>query len=113
MEHPITGWRTLQPLLRDHSIALNVVRNHHERWDGKGLPDHLEGEAIPLEARIAAVADTFDAMTSHRPYRPPLPIPMTVEEIIGHRGTQFDGRAVDAFVSVVGRGERPGVNEDV
>lgn len=113
MEHPVTGWRTLQPLLRDHSIALNVVRNHHERWDGKGLPDRLQADAIPLEARIAAVADTFDAMTSHRPYRPALPVAQTVEEIIGYRGTQFDGRAVDAFVAVVGRGEIPGLAEDL
>lgn len=105
MEHPVTGWRTLQPLLRDHAIALNVVRNHHERWDGSGLPDHLAGEAIPLEARIAAVADTFDAMTSHRPYRPPLPLDVTVQEIIRYRGKQFDARAADAFAALVRRGE--------
>src|SRR5688500_5364908 len=108
MEHPITGWRTLQPLLRDHAIALNVVRNHHERWDGSGLPDHLAGEAIPLEARIAAVADTFDAMTSHRPYRPPLPLETTVEEILRYRGKQFDARAAEAFVAMVDRGDLPG-----
>jgi HD-GYP domain-containing protein (c-di-GMP phosphodiesterase class II) len=108
MEHPITGWRTLQPLLHDHAIALNVVRNHHERWDGSGLPDHLSGEAIPLEARIAAVADTFDAMTSHRPYRPPLPLETTVEEILRYRGKQFDTRAAEAFVALVDRGDLPG-----
>ena len=108
MEHPITGWRTLQPLLHDDAIALNVVRNHHERWDGSGLPDHLTGEAIPLEARIAAVADTFDAMTSHRPYRPPLPIEITVEEILRYRGKQFDARAAEAFVALVDRGDLPG-----
>jgi response regulator RpfG family c-di-GMP phosphodiesterase len=105
MEHPVTGWRTLQPLLRDHGIALNVVRNHHERWDGSGLPDHLAGEAIPLEARIAAVADTFDAMTSHRPYRPPLPLDVTVDEILKYRGKQFDTRAADAFAALVKSGE--------
>ena len=103
MEHPVTGWRTLQPLLRDHAIALNVVRSHHERWDGGGLPDRLAGEAVPLEARIAAVADTFDAMTSHRPYRPQLPIDATLEELIRCRGTQFDPKAVDAFVTLVHR----------
>lgn len=105
MEHPITGWRTLQPLLREHAIALNVVRNHHERWDGGGLPDRLGGDEIPLEARIAAVADTFDAMTSHRPYRHQLPIGVTVKELIRLSGTQFDTRTVDAFVRVVSRGE--------
>lgn len=103
MEHPVTGWRTLQPLLRDHAIALNVVRSHHERWDGGGLPDQLAGEKIPLEARIAAVADTFDAMTSHRPYRPQLPIDATLDELIRCRNTQFDPKAVDAFVTLVSR----------
>jgi len=112
MEHPVTGWRTLQPLLRDHAIALNVVRSHHERWDGGGLPDRLGGEAIPLEARIAAVADTFDAMTSHRPYRPQLPIAATIEEIIRLRGTQFDPGPVEAFVSLVSRGSIGGMGDD-
>jgi putative two-component system response regulator len=111
MEHPVTGWRTLQPLLRDHAIALNVIRSHHERWDGLGLPDKLAGEAIPLEARIAAVADTFDAMTSHRPYRPQLPIGATLEELLRCRGSQFDARAVDAFVGLVKRTNLQG--EDV
>jgi HD-GYP domain-containing protein (c-di-GMP phosphodiesterase class II) len=90
-------------LLRDHAIALNVVRSHHERWDGTGLPDQLAGEKIPLEARIAAVADTFDAMTSHRPYRPQLPIDATIEELLRCRGTQFDPRAVDAFAALITR----------
>lgn len=103
MEHPVTGWRTLQPLLRDHAIALNVVRSHHERWDGAGLPDRLSGEDIPLEARIAAVADTFDAMTSHRPYRPQLPTEATLEELLRCRGSQFDPEAVDAFITLVTR----------
>jgi HD-GYP domain-containing protein (c-di-GMP phosphodiesterase class II) len=111
MEHPVTGWRTLQPLLRDHAIALNVVRSHHERWDGSGLPDHLKGEGIPLEARIAAVADTFDAMTSHRPYRPPLPLAVTVDEILRNRGRQFDARVADVFVSLVRTGEVLGAGE--
>jgi len=109
MEHPVTGWRTLQPLLRDHAIALNVVRSHHERWDGAGLPDHLKGDGIPFEARIAAVADTFDAMTSQRPYRPSLPIRATVNEILKNRGTQFDPRPVDAFAAIVGRGDVQGI----
>lgn len=105
MEHPVTGWRILQPLLKDHPISLNVVRSHHERWDGRGLPDGLSGEAIPLEARIAAVADTFDAMTSQRPYRPGLPLLATVDELVRCRGAQFDPAPVDAFVALIGRGE--------
>ncbi|HEX6315557.1 MAG TPA: HD domain-containing phosphohydrolase, partial [Gemmatimonadaceae bacterium] len=70
---------------------------------GGGLPDKLQGENIPLEARIAAVADTFDAMTSHRPYRPQLPIDETLEELVRCSGTQFDPRAVGAFVTMVRR----------
>lgn len=113
MEHPVTGWRTLQPLLRDHAIALNVVRSHHERWDGKGLPDGLEGDAIPLEARIAAVADTFDAMTSHRPYRSSVPVDLTLQEIVDHGGTQFDARVVDAFVALVQRDELTRITDSI
>lgn len=104
MTHPVVGWRILSPLLRDHPIALAVVRHHHERWDGRGLPDGLAGEAIPLEARIAAVADTFDAMTSARPYRPGVPVPATLEELRRCRGTQFDPRVVDAFLAAAARG---------
>jgi response regulator RpfG family c-di-GMP phosphodiesterase len=105
MAHPMTGWRILQPLLKDHPVALNIVRNHHERWDGTGLPDRLAAESIPFEARIAAVADTFDAMTSRRPYRPGVPLDATVAELKRCRSTQFDSRVVDAFVALVGRGE--------
>ncbi len=70
MTHPVVGWRILAPLLGDTPLALNIVRSHHERFDGRGIPDGLAGDAIPFEARIAAVADSFDAMTSDRPYRP-------------------------------------------
>jgi response regulator RpfG family c-di-GMP phosphodiesterase len=105
MEHPMIGWRILQPLLIEHPVSLNIVRNHHERWDGRGLPDRLAADGIPFEARIVAVADTFDAMTSRRPYRPGLPIGATLTELKRCRGTQFDPRVVDAFVSVIGRGE--------
>src|SRR5947208_723332 len=69
MIHPIVGWKVLAPLLGDAPVALNIVRSHHERIDGRGVPDGLAGEQIPLEARIVAVADALDAMTSGRPYR--------------------------------------------
>jgi putative two-component system response regulator len=104
MTHPLVGWRILSPLLGDHPVALAVVRHHHERWDGRGLPDGLAGEAIPLEARIAAVADTFDAMTSARPYRPGVAVAATLEELRRCRGTQFDPRVVDAFFAAASRG---------
>src|SRR6266516_7587098 len=74
MEHPVIGARILAPLMRDAPAALAIVRSHHERLDGKGFPDGLKGDAIPLEVRIVTVADSFDAMTSVRPYRPALPV---------------------------------------
>ena len=104
MTHPVVGWRILSPLLRDVPMALNVVRWHHERWDGSGVPDHLVGEAIPIEARIAAVADTFDAMTSVRPYRPGVPLPETLSELRRNSGTQFDPVCVAAFFDAIDAG---------
>jgi putative nucleotidyltransferase with HDIG domain len=74
------------------------IRHHHERWDGKGYPDGLAGEAIPLGARIIAVADSFDAMTSDRPYRDALPREVAIEELKRCSGTQFDTRVVEAFL---------------
>jgi putative two-component system response regulator len=105
MTHPVVGWRILAPLLADAPIALNVVRSHHERFDGRGIPDGLAGEAIPLEARIAAVADAFDAMTSGRPYRGvTLTVPEALAELAHYAGRQFDPRIVEAFVHAVEMG---------
>lgn len=104
MTHPMVGWRILSPLLGDNPCALNIVRWHHERFDGRGIPDGLQSEEIPLEARIAAVADTFDAMTSVRPYRPGVPLDATVAEIQRCAGAQFDPRVVDAFLAAVDDG---------
>jgi len=104
MTHPDVGWRILTPLLRDHPCALNIVRYHHERWDGRGLPLGLAGEQIPVEARLAAVADTFDAMTSERPYRPGAAIDATVAELTRCRGSQFDPVVVDAFLAALRAG---------
>jgi putative nucleotidyltransferase with HDIG domain len=75
------------------------IRHHHERWDGKGYPDGLAGEAIPLGARIIAVADSFDAMTSDRPYRDALPREVAIEELKRCSGTQFDAQVVEAFLA--------------
>jgi response regulator RpfG family c-di-GMP phosphodiesterase len=107
MTHPVLGWRILSPLLGDTPRVLNVVRSHHERYDGRGVPDGLAGEAIPLEARIAAVADAFDAMTSGRPYRRILrmPVETAVTELRNLRGVQFDPGMVDAFLAAVESGE--------
>ena len=97
MEHPVIGARILGPLMRDAPGALSIVRSHHERFDGKGLPDGLAGEAIPLEARVVAVADAFDAMTSVRPYRPSLHVSAAMKELDEGKGVQFDPAVVDAF----------------
>ncbi|HEY4003283.1 MAG TPA: HD domain-containing phosphohydrolase [Candidatus Xenobia bacterium] len=79
--------------------ALVAVRAHHERWDGRGYPDGLRGEEIPLVARIISVADAFEAMTSDRPYRKGLSLEEARKEIQGHAGTQFDPKVVDAFIA--------------
>jgi HD-GYP domain-containing protein (c-di-GMP phosphodiesterase class II) len=89
----------LSPLAHDAPSVLRCVRSHHERIDGRGFPDGLEGDAIPIEARIIAVADTFDAMTTRRPYRDPWTADETLEEMHRVSGTQLDGTVVDAFVS--------------
>ena len=101
MTHPMVGWRILSPLLSEMPKALHIVRSHHERFDGRGLPDGLAGDAIPIEARIAAVADTFDAMTSARPYRPGVPLKATLSELRRCAGAQFDPVVVSAFVTAV------------
>jgi putative two-component system response regulator len=98
MEHTVIGDRILGPLLRDAAGALAIVRSHHERFDGTGSPDRLKGEAIPFEARVVAVADSFDAMTSARPYRPALSVQQAVRELQENKGVQFDPRIVDAFL---------------
>lgn len=104
-KHPETGERILQPLIDDR-LVLGVTRYHHERWDGKGYPDRLAGEDIPLPARILAVADTIDAMTSSRAYRQGLPWPDVVTEIRRCSAGQFDPRMVEAFDSCVERLEQ-------
>jgi putative two-component system response regulator len=106
MTHPVVGWRILAPLLGDAPIALNVVRSHHERVDGTGVPDGLKGEEIPLEARIVSVADAFDAMMSVRPYRG---AEMTVDEALNELeencDAQFDRRVVEATLRAARSGE--------
>ncbi len=106
MIHPVVGWRILAPLLGDAPIALNIVRSHHERMDGRGVPDQLRGRAIPLEARIAAAADAIDAMTSGRPYRTSeATLEGAVAELQKHVGVQFDVDVVEAVVRATQSGE--------
>jgi putative two-component system response regulator len=105
MTHPLLGWRILHPLLKDNQVVLNIVRSHHERMDGAGVPDGLVGDRIPLEARIIAVVDAFDAMMSQRPYRQGLSFDDTVAELRRSAGAQFDPRVVSAFLEALSRGE--------
>ena len=78
-----------------------ILRHHHERWDGKGYPDGLKGEGIPMGARIIGVVDAFDAMTQYRIYHEAKSVPEAVEELKRGRDTQFDPVLVDAFVEVL------------
>jgi HD-GYP domain-containing protein (c-di-GMP phosphodiesterase class II) len=87
--------------------ALAVVRSHHERFDGHGTPDTLRGYEIPLEARITAVADSFDAMTSGRPYRDGMQVDDAVAELRRCAGSQFDPACVAAFERALASGAIP------
>ncbi len=95
--HTLLGEQMLGGVSFLHGECLAVVRSHHERWDGRGYPDGLERTGIPLGARIFAVADTLDAMTTDRPYRAAQSWDVAVDEIVRERGKQFDPDVVDAF----------------
>ena len=97
--HPQAGAELLQPL-RHARRALPYVLFHHERWDGAGYPSGLRGEAIPIGARMLALADAFDAMISQRPYRRPLAPERALDEIRACAGSQFDPRLAELFVEV-------------
>lgn len=97
MKSHVTRGAEIVQMIPGLGWALPVVRGHHERWDGKGYPDGLRGEANPLPARIVAVADAFDAMTSDRPYRRGMPSARAFAELQSGAGTHFDPRCVEAF----------------
>jgi putative two-component system response regulator len=97
--HPLIGHRLVGHIPFVQGRGIEVIRSHHERWDGRGYPDGLEGERIPFAARIFAVADALDAMTDARPYRDPLRWADAIEEIVQKRGTQFDPDVVDALTA--------------
>lgn len=103
-EHPTIGYNILKviPSFRSNGI-LDIVLFHHERMDGKGYPMGLRGEEIPIKARIVAVADAFDAMTSQRTYRGSQDIDYAVNEITRNIGTQFDEDVVNAFLKVISK----------
>ncbi len=96
-EHTVLGERILAPLSRANPTVLSIVRSHHERVDGAGFPDGLEGSRIPWAARIVAVADAFDAMTTDRSYRSSLQPSTAFEELRSCAGSHFDRDVVEAF----------------
>jgi putative nucleotidyltransferase with HDIG domain len=102
--HPLAGARLVRGFegLRP---ALPYILFHHERWDGSGYPSGRSREQIPIGARIVAVADAFDAMTSPRPYRPALRLSQALAEVAGGAGTQFDPSVVRAFLAAWSDGE--------
>lgn len=99
-EHPARGSEMLRHHF-DQKIEANVIRHHHERWDGLGYPDGLRGTTIPLEARIAAVADVYDALRSNRAYRPAYTRDDAVAIVLDGAGEHFDPACVQAFIAVV------------
>jgi response regulator RpfG family c-di-GMP phosphodiesterase len=96
-EHPEAGERILSPIIRD-PLVLAAIRGHHERYDGAGYPDGLVGSQTPLLARVIAVADCFDAMTSVRAYRPALPVAEALDVLEQERGAQLDPDLVPLFI---------------
>ncbi len=102
-EHPVIGARILEPI-SEYADLLPLVRHHHERIDGRGYPDRLRGEQIPLLARILGVADTFDALTSDRPYRKGLALRTATEVVRNAAGTQLDESVVETFLELVDDG---------
>ncbi|MGB9804386.1 HD-GYP domain-containing protein [Desulfofundulus sp.] len=106
-EHPVISYEILSVMPCMKVISLMALY-HHERYDGYGYPEGLQGEAIPLGARILAVADSFDAMTSRRVYRPMMSRESALEELYRCKGTQFDPYLVEVFCRAVERGEIDG-----
>ncbi|WP_010272823.1 HD-GYP domain-containing protein [Paenibacillus senegalensis] len=98
-QHPTLGADAVQHI-EGLGDSIDVIRYHHERWDGKGYPEGLSGEQIPLLARITAIADAFDAMTTDRSYRPAMSLDVAYKRIVKESGTQFDPEMVKVFTEV-------------
>ncbi len=98
--HPKVGADIISAVPFPYPVS-PLILSHHERWDGKGYPQGLAGESIPLPSRIIAVADTYDAMTSTRPYRPALEREVAVMEIERCAGSQFDPMIVPFFLQAI------------
>jgi putative two-component system response regulator len=98
--HTLIGAKIVEPLATQRHVVA-IVRGHHERFDGKGYPDGLAGDAIPIEARIVSVCDAYDAMVSRRPYRLPLPQSEAIARLRAGRDSQWDAEVVDVFIDSI------------
>jgi HD-GYP domain-containing protein (c-di-GMP phosphodiesterase class II)/HAMP domain-containing protein len=105
-QHPEIGIKILEPIEFLSDVRLCILQ-HHERFDGKGYPNGVSGDELLLESRILAIADSFDAMTSDRPYRKALPLEVAMKELTEHAGAQFDPAIVPVFVELLGQGAFP------
>lgn len=108
-KHPSNSFDILKEFPIFYQMALSA-KHHHERYDGRGYPDGLKGEAIPLHSRIILIADTYDAMTSSRPYRKGLSNDIAFQELREFAGTQFDSHIVENFIAAIEREQAK--NED-
>jgi putative nucleotidyltransferase with HDIG domain len=100
-EHAACGYRIVKPIQGLRETTLSCVRHHHERWDGTGYPDRLAGDAIPIGARIVAIVDVWDALSTSRPYKPAYDQATVIEILNKSRGTQFEPALVDLFLEVL------------
>lgn len=98
-EHTVAGYNIIKEI-KELKPLCPAILHHHERIDGQGYPCGLQGDDIPLPARILAIADSFDAMTSYRPYKNALTIQEAGDELRANSGSQFDGRLVECFLSL-------------
>ncbi len=103
-QHPVIGAQIMAPIRMLKDI-IPGIRNHHEMWNGKGYPDHLAGEEIPMMARIIGAADTFDAMTTDRPYQRALPLESVLDKMESMAGVRFDPDVIKALVAAVAAGD--------
>jgi putative nucleotidyltransferase with HDIG domain len=109
--HTLEGQKMLERVGGFMSEVGEIVRASHESWDGRGYPDGLRGSKIPLEARIVACCDAFNAMTTTRPYRKAMPVSEAIAELIDSTGTQFDPRVVETLLRVLGEpADAPGAD---
>lgn len=101
-KHSEYGYNILNKVKSLQEMSI-IVKHHHERWDGKGYPNGLSKEEIPLISRIISVADAFDAMTSNRSYKIPMGVEDSLNELKNHSYTQFDGKIVDVFINKIAK----------